>query len=320
MNSKAQVVRDGAVAGALGAISVAIWFLIFDVSAGTPLETPALLALAMFHRYGAHPTIITAAAEYTILHVTAFVAFGIGASIVVEAAERNRALLSPLIMITAIFEVAFIAVVMLLGHTMPVTLSWWSVMVGNLLATAAMVGYFFERHPALARALFGPWIVVWAEGASAGMIGAAVVIIWFVLHDLGRGANPFRTPAMLAGALLEGANNPAAAVVSSPLVLGYTVVHFAVFIAFGVIASSLVAMLDDSPALWTALLLQICVFQAFFVGFAPLLSDVLDGQLSSGAIAIGNLLSSSTLLGFIYARRAALHARLVSLEVEAVKV
>jgi hypothetical protein len=313
---KTQIVRDGAVAGMLGALTVAIWFLIFDISGGTPFQTPALLATALFHPFGAHPATLVAAAEYSVVHLMAFVAFGISASILVEAAERNRSLLPPLVMIMAIFEVAFVVLVMLLGHALPGSLSWWSVLVGNLLATAAMLGYFFNRHPDLVRHLFGPWIVVWSEGASAGMIGAAVVILWFLLHDLGSGANPFRTPAMLAGALLQGASNPATIAVSSPLVLGYTVLHFAVFIAFGVIASSLAASLDE-VALWTALLLLICVFQAFFVGFSPLLSGVLDNQLSPTAIAAGNLFSSIALLGFIYMRRTTLHLRLANPEAAA---
>jgi len=309
MNSNARIIRDGAIAGALGAVTVAIWFLIFDMSRGTPLETPALLAIAFLRPLGAHPTMLLAAAEYSILHVAAFVVFGISASILIETADRRRSLLAPLLMM-AIFETLFVVLVMVLGRVLPETLSWWSVLVGNLLASAAMTGYFFSRHPDLARRLFGPWIVVWSEGASAGMIGGVAVIMWFLLHDLGSGANPFRTPAMLAGAFLEGAHHPAATAVSSPLILGYTVLHFAVFIAFGVVASSMAASLDET-ALMAAFLLLLCVFQAFFVGFAPLLSGALDNQMGTTAIAIGNLLSSSALLGFIYLRRMTLHSRIM---------
>ena len=312
MNSKAQIVRDGAVAGAVGAITVAIWFLIFDISRGRPLETPALLAIALLRPFGAHPSVLVGAAAYTVVHLVAFVTFGIASSILLAAGERNRSLMFPLIAVTAIFEIAFVTIVMLLGHAMPNIIPWWSVLVGNLLATATMVRYFFGRHPGLAHDLLGPWIVVWSEGASAGMIGAAVVIMWFLLYDLGSGANPFRTSTMLAGSLLGGAGSPAPA--SGSLVLGYTVIHFAIFVAFGAFASFLAASLDDA-ALWTAFLLLICVFQTFFVGFAPLLSGVLDNQLSPTAIAAGNLLSSTAVLGFIYWRRAELHSRMVTAEV-----
>ena len=76
MNSKAQIIRDGAVAGALGAATVAIWFLLFDFSRGSPLETPALLAVALFHGHGARAAILPLAAEYSVVHLTAFVVFG----------------------------------------------------------------------------------------------------------------------------------------------------------------------------------------------------------------------------------------------------
>ena len=36
MNSKGRIIRDGAVAGLLGAATVAVWFLLFDFSRGSP--------------------------------------------------------------------------------------------------------------------------------------------------------------------------------------------------------------------------------------------------------------------------------------------
>ncbi len=305
MNSKTQIVRDGAIAGALGAGTVAIWFLLFDISRGSPLETPALLAIALLHGHTIGTAVLPLAFEYTAIHLTAFVLFGISSGILIEAAERKRFLLPPLLMVLAVFEALFVALVMLLGPELQGALSWWSVLVGNLLATAVMVGYFFALHRTLAEHLFGPWVGVLAEGAAAGVVGGAVVVIWFLLHDLGRGANPFRTPALLAGALLEGAHNPAAVTVSSPLVLGYTVLHFAVFIAFGVIAAGLAAAVDE-VMLWTAFLLLFAVFQVFFVGFAPLLSDALLNQIGWGVIEAGNLLSAVAMLGFFYLRRGVL--------------
>ena len=48
VDSKGQIIRDGAVA-VLGAATVAVWFLLFDFSRGSPLETPAVLAAVLFH-------------------------------------------------------------------------------------------------------------------------------------------------------------------------------------------------------------------------------------------------------------------------------
>jgi hypothetical protein len=307
MNSKRQIIRDGAIAGVLGAVAVALWFLLFDFSRGRLFETPALLASVLFH-LPAHGPLLPLIAEYTIVHFFAFVAFGVMCAILLEAAERKRTLMPSLLIALAAFEGLFVALVTLFGPEFQGALSWWSVLVGNLLATAVMVAYFFARHPELGDRLFGPWVGVLAEGAAAGAIGGAVVVLWFLFYDLGSGSNPFRTPAILGGAILEGARNPAAAAASSPLVMGYTVLHFAVFVAFGIVVASLAASLDE-PLLWVSFLLVFCLFQVFFVGFASVLSGALLDQLGWGTIVVGNLLAAAAMLAFFYMRRRTLHQR-----------
>lgn len=307
MNSKSRIVRDGAVAGALGAATVALWFLLFDFSRGQLFETPALLAAVLFHS-GSGTPIATLIADYTVVHLLAFVGFGVGCAVLLEAAERNRALLPSLLIVLAAFEGLFVALVTLLGPEFRGALSWWSVLVGNLLATAVMVGYFFVRHPQLGEHLFGAWMSVLAEGAAAGVIGGTVVVIWFLFCDLGSGSNPFRTPAMLGAVILEGARGAAVTVDGSPLIMGYTVLHFAMFVAFGVVVASLAASLHE-PLLWLSFLLVFCLFQMFFVGFASLLSDALFNELGWGTIVAGNLLSAAAMLAFFYIRRRSLHAR-----------
>lgn len=308
MNTKSEIVRDGAVAGLLGAATVALWFLLFDFSRGALFETPALLAAVLFHAAARVPT-LPLVVEYTIVHVFAFVCFGVGSAILLEGAERNRSLLPALLIVLIGFEVLFVALVTLLGPELQSALSWWSVLVGNLLATGVMVAYFFARHPQLGDHLFGPWVSVLAEGAAAGAIGGTTVVLWFLFYDVGSGSNPFRTPAMLGGMILQGARNPAAVADGSPLVMSYTVLHFAVFVAFGVVVASLAASLEE-PLLWLSFLLVFCLFQAFFVGFASVLSDALLNQLGWGTIVAGNLLAAAAMLGFFYVRRRSLHPRL----------
>ena len=45
------------------------------------------------------------------------------------------------------------------------------------------------------------------EGVVGGLIGAAVVALWFLLFDLARG-KPLLTPALLGAAVFYGVNNP----------------------------------------------------------------------------------------------------------------
>lgn len=153
-----RVVGDGAMAGLLGAVTVALWFLLFDISRGVPLETPTLLAAALLHG----KTIVSGAqlqyiVEYTVLHFAAFLLFGVAAAVLIEAAERERSLIISLLIFLFAFEVLFMALTMFLGPMVSSALSWWSVLAGNLLATAVMMSYFFLiRHPLLLQQLLDP--------------------------------------------------------------------------------------------------------------------------------------------------------------------
>ena len=199
------VIGDGAMAGFLGAVTVALWFLLFDISRGRPLETPALLAAALLHGQmivtGMHLQLVI---EYTVLHFAAFLLFGVAAAVLIEAAERERSLIISLLIFLFAFEVMFMGLTIFLGPMVSAALSWWSVLAGNLLATAVMLGYFFLlRHPKLLGDLLGPWVNILFEGIASGLIGGTVVAVWFLLCDLGTDT-PFRTPALLGGVLLQG--------------------------------------------------------------------------------------------------------------------
>lgn len=298
---KDRIVKDGAIAGVLGASTVSLWFLLFDASRNRLLETPALLASVLLHNSEKLPT-FPLVAEFSVVHLFAFVAFGILCATLLEAAERNRALLTPLLVVAGGFEAAFVVLVIVLGPEFKGAISWWSVLVGNLLASVVMAGYFFVHHHKLGEALFGPSFTILAEGAAAGAIGATAVVLWFLFYDLGSGSNPFRTPGLLARVILDGARDASTtSSSSSPLILGYTVLHYAVFVAFGVVLAGLVASLDG-PDLWVAVLLVFCIFQSFFVGFDSVLSDALI-QIGWGTIVAANLFSAIAMIGFLYWRR-----------------
>ncbi len=305
------VVGDGAMAGLLGAVTVALWFLLFDISRGRPLETPALLAAALLHG----KTIVDGmqlhlVVEYTVLHFAAFLLFGIAAAILIEAAERERPLIISLLIFLFAFEVLFVALTVFMGPMVSAALSWWSVLAGNLLATAVMLSYFFLlRHPVLLKELFGPWVSILFEGIVSGLIGATVVAVWFLLCDLGTDL-PFRTPALLGGVLLEGIYDPAAIQASVPLVFGYTVLHYAAFILFGLVAACLVAASEREPILLLGFLILFACFEVFFLGFAAMLSHSLLDQIGWSTIVAGNLLAAAAMIAFFFLRHRRLHIRL----------
>ena len=119
-HSRTRIIIDGAVAGLIGALVVAVWFLIFDVIRGHALETPALLAATILHgshSHEVHRGLALLALEYSLIHFGAFVAFGIAGGLLLEACETESALLFSLAIFFVAFEVFFIAVVLFLGRT-----------------------------------------------------------------------------------------------------------------------------------------------------------------------------------------------------------
>ena len=238
-HSRTRLIVDGAVAGLIGGMVIAVWFFIFDAAQGEPLKTPAILATALLH--GANqPTLTSAAwilvAEYMLAHFIAFAIIGAAAAMLMASAEKHSELFGTLFLFTIGFEVFFIALLMLLGPAAQAAVSWWKGMIGNLMATAAMLAYFFWRQPALASNLLGPWMGVAREGIITGLIGAIIVAVWFLVSDALAG-HPFRTPALLGAIIFNGMSQPSSFAVTAALVLGYTGLHFFAFIMFGIAAS-----------------------------------------------------------------------------------
>ena len=77
------------------------------------------------------------------------------------------------------------------------------------------------------------------DGIIAGLIGAAIVAVWFLIYDAARGY-PFRTPSLLGAAALQGLRDPGSVTVSPGLVAQYTVLHGVVFAMVGILIAFLI--------------------------------------------------------------------------------
>lgn len=153
MHSHQRVVREGLVAGAIGATGVAIWFLIIDTVAGQPLLTPSALGAVLAGDFSsasseAHlPWVI----GYTIFHLAAFLAVGLLLSFVAHRAEQESSILAVFLILFVVFELGFYGLTAILAETrLPGALAWHRVAVGNLIAAAVMGTYVWRGHRALA--------------------------------------------------------------------------------------------------------------------------------------------------------------------------
>lgn len=157
-----RVVKEGMVAGLLGATAVAAWFLVVDLIAGEPFRTPVALGEATFSVLGRGIDWSPAAyvVGYTILHVGVFMLIGLLISLVVEASRRSPGVLAGLLILFAVFEVGFYFFTLFLAQPETVgRIAWYQIGAANLVAAGVMGWYLWREHPELksrfSRALVG---------------------------------------------------------------------------------------------------------------------------------------------------------------------
>jgi hypothetical protein len=98
------------------------------------------------------------------------------------------------------------------------------------------------------------------HGAVAGIAAGLVVALWFLVVDLVT-AQPFRTPAVLASAIM-GVDGPP----TFRLVATYTLLHFGIFTILGIAAASLVRQIGIAPGLVVGALFGLGVLDAVHYG------------------------------------------------------
>src|SRR2546426_11131036 len=128
------------------------------------------------------------------------------------------------------------------------------------------------------------------EGVIAGLIGATLVAVWFLIYDAARGA-PFRTPTLLGSAALQGVQTPQAVPVSPGLVVQYTVLHGVVFALVGILIAFLIASAQRQPARLLILVMAVLCFEVVFLAVLVWLARPVLDDVAWWAILLANVLA-----------------------------
>ena len=146
-------IREGVIAGAIGATGVALWFLLVDLVAAEVFFTPVRLGQAFGTAFSvpsmANNTTV-AFVGYTILHYLAFAIIGVLAAAIVHASRKQPALLAGVFLAFIISEALIYSFIAILHETNLLEhLAWWLLAIGNLVG-AALIGWKLWRdHPGL---------------------------------------------------------------------------------------------------------------------------------------------------------------------------
>ena len=151
MKARMTIYFDGLIAGIIGAAVIAIWFLFLDTVSGLPFYAPTVLGTALF--LGPEDLASTEPVQlslnltlmYTWVHVLAFVMLGEIAAYLLFLTGQNPNL-GFCIFLFALLELGFVGTVFVFAEPVLDQLAWPAVMLGNLLAAAAMTCYFRLRQ------------------------------------------------------------------------------------------------------------------------------------------------------------------------------
>jgi len=159
-----------------------------------------------------------------------------------------------------------------------------------------------ERQPGVAAEDVNVNASVWIwDGILTGMLGAAVIAVFFLAVDIVQG-RPLWTPYALGSAVFLGESVAADAAPQPDMVLAYTMLHAAVFLIAGLATSF--ALLGNRARLGplsgvVAAVLLFAGFEAFFLvffsTFADSVASSLFAQLGTGRIAVANLLAAGAM-------------------------
>ena len=142
------------------------------------------------------------------------------------------------------------------------------------------------------------------DGLVAGIIGAAIVAIWFLFLDAVSGL-PFYAPTVLGAGLFVGpeALSSTKDIQSSlKLTLMYTWIHGLVFVALGEIAAYVLSLTGRKSDLLFFLLL-FAILEFGFVGSAFVLAKPILDELTWLAVLLGNLLAAAGMACYLRLRQ-----------------
>jgi hypothetical protein len=146
-------IREGVLAGFLGATAIVVWFGIIDIIGAHPLHTPDILGQGLISVLGKPPmmpdTTMSHVLAYTIFHYVAFFIVGIIMVAIVHQSARTPAILAGFLIAFVAFELGAIGLTQLFTESSLGGMAWYQIFIANLLAAGSMFWFLWKRHPGL---------------------------------------------------------------------------------------------------------------------------------------------------------------------------
>ena len=139
------------------------------------------------------------------------------------------------------------------------------------------------------------------EGVLAGLLGAAVVAVWFLVLDGARG-QLFHTPTLLGSVLFLGTEPAEVTGTNGMIIFAYSGLHVVAFLMAGAALAWMVSQFERNPQFGFFLLLLFLLFESLLFSFEAAIFPRLVGELGTVAVAAANLFSAITMFAFLLGR------------------
>ncbi len=140
------------------------------------------------------------------------------------------------------------------------------------------------------------------DGIVTGALGAATILVWFLVLDAFAG-RPLYTPTVLGTVLLgRDASSLESLPVSIPVVLFYTAVHGLAFCVVGYVAAWLFAVAERHPPWIFGLLLFFILFFCAFLAVPVVTEPAVFRVVTIPAILGGNFLAAAAMGRYLWRR------------------
>jgi hypothetical protein len=140
------------------------------------------------------------------------------------------------------------------------------------------------------------------NGVLAGMIGAGVVALWFLILDLVTRGMPFYTPSLLGSVLFAGHSPDEVTGLDGAAIFAYTGLHGILFLCAGIVLAWMFSQFERNPQVGMVLLLLFVMFEAILWGVGVSIIPALAGAVGAWAILVANLASASAMFLFLLRR------------------
>lgn len=299
MERSLSVTVRGVVSGLIGAAALALWFLVIDLIRGEPFGSVAFLSGFLTGQEVVAPT-VGPIVLYTLVHVTLFIALGVALAHAFARMPVIPNLLTGVALGLFLFASVFYASLIVTGVEVISALGWPHVLIGDLLAGIGMMEALRWLSP---RYEVGWWESLGhsrtlRDGLVAGVLGATVLALWFLVPDL-LYREPFFTPGALGSAIFLGITEQAQVEISLMTVGLYTVIHYGIFILVGLLASGFMAKAEESPRTLLLGMLFIVSYGTMFIGIVALFGEWILGALAWWAVLFGTVVAVLTMASWL---------------------